>query len=96
MTIPPSDELPLVKMTDGLLHCPACDSMDLMPHGTGGELSCDDCSARCMRYADQCQRCGTRGVFTSEQVGFSAPGQSPKEAPVKLVRECDSCGLRTG
>lgn len=96
MTSTPPEDLPLVRMDDGLLLCPACGSMDLMPEGDAGLLSCDDCGAHCMRYADQCQQCGDRGVFTSEQIAFPAPGQSPKEAASKLVRTCDSCGFTTG
>ncbi|MCW2972907.1 MAG: hypothetical protein JWN72_1180 [Thermoleophilia bacterium] len=88
-------ELPLVKMDAGLLLCPVCGSMDLMPVGSAGELSCDDCGQHSMRYADQCQECGARGVFTSEQVAFPAPGQSPKEAKSRFVRECDNCGFTT-
>lgn len=95
VAIDPSSGLPLVRMDDGLLLCPACGSMDLMPDGGEGRLSCDDCGARSMRYADQCQRCGERGVFTSEQIAFPAPGQSPKEARGRIVRTCDSCGFAT-
>jgi len=94
MTQPPAD-LPLVRMDSGLLLCPGCGSMDLRLDGTDGVLSCDDCGARCARFADQCQECGARGVFTSEQVAFPAPGQSPKEAKSRFVRTCDSCGFTT-
>lgn len=88
-------DLPLVKMDDGLLLCPGCGSFDLMPDGPGGALKCDDCGERSVRYDDQCQRCGARGVFTSEQIAFPAPGQSPREAPSKFVRTCDACGFTT-
>jgi hypothetical protein len=90
-----SDELPLVRMDAGLLLCPGCGSMDLRLAGTEGQLSCDDCDVISVRHADQCQECGVRGVFTSEQIAFPAPGQSPKEAKSKFVRTCDSCGFTT-
>lgn len=81
-----------VRMADGLLHCPHCDSMDLMPEPGGEVLSCDDCGERCARASDQCQRCGKRGVTQVEEIGFSAPGQAPSQAPRKIVKTCDACG----
>lgn len=88
-------DLPLVRMDSGLLLCPGCGSMDLSLVGADGELSCDACEAHCVRYPDQCQECGARGVFTSEQIAFPAPGQSPKETPSRFVRTCDQCGYST-
>lgn len=88
---PSESDLPAVRMADGLLHCPHCDSTDLAL-ASPGVLSCDDCAGRCSRHSDQCQRCGARGVTTVEQVGFSAPGQAPSQAPRKLVSRCDECG----
>jgi hypothetical protein len=92
MSTTPPEELPNVRMEDGLLLCPACGSMDLMPDGADGRLSCEACGAASRRYDDQCPNCGERGLFVSEQVGFSAPGQSPREAPVRIVKTCDACG----
>lgn len=94
MTNAPHDpsDLPLVRMEEGLLLCPGCGSMDLRPTDVAGVLSCDDCDATCAREGDQCPQCGSRGVTQVEVVGFSAPGQSPREAPRKLVRTCDACG----
>lgn len=88
-------DLPDVRMAEGLLHCPHCDSMDLMPE-TQGVLVCDDCGERCLRFSDQCPQCGSRGVTQVEQIGFSAPGQRPSEAPRKIVKQCDSCGYSNG
>lgn len=85
------DQLPDVRMADGLLHCPHCDSMDLRVESPG-VLSCDDCDGRCGRFSDQCPNCGARGVTQTEQIGFSAPGQAPSEAPRKIVKRCDECG----
>jgi predicted ATP-dependent serine protease len=79
-------------MEDGLLLCPACGSMDLMPDGTGGKITCEACGAASMRHSDQCPNCGERGLFVSEQIAFPAPGQSPKEAPSRIVKTCDACG----
>jgi hypothetical protein len=90
-------ELPAVRMADGLLHCPHCDSTDLGLDATvPGVLRCDDCDGCCTRHRDQCQQCGARGVTTVEQVGFSAPGQAPSQAPRKLVSRCDACGWTNG
>lgn len=91
----PLEDLPLVRMDTGLLLCPACGSMDLMPVGAAGELSCDDCDAHCRRRRDQCQECGAPGVFVAEEIAFPAPGQSPKEAKGRTVRTCDACGFTT-
>ena len=91
MTRSPEPDLPDVRIEDGLLHCPHCDSLDLMPESPV-VLSCDDCGERCNRFADQCPQCGARGVTQVEQVGFSAPGQAPSQAPRKIVKRCDSCG----
>lgn len=88
-------DLPDVRMADGLLHCPHCDSLDLMPVEPG-VLSCDDCGKRCGRFSDQCPQCGSRGVTQVEQIGFSAPGQAPSEAPRKIVKRCDACGYSNG
>lgn len=93
MSSDPPENLPLVRMDAGLLLCPTCGSMDLMPDGASGRLLCDDCGAGCTRHADQCQKCGARGVLTSEQVAFPAPGQSPKEAKSRYIRSCDHCGF---
>jgi hypothetical protein len=96
--MPAADEsatLPDVRMEDGLLLCPHCGSYDLRLESPG-LLSCDDCGGRSIRADDQCQRCGARGVTTVEQVGFSAPGQAPSEAPRKLVKRCDACGWTNG
>jgi len=82
-------------MDTGLLLCPTCGSMDLMPEGGDGILSCDDCDARCLRRADQCQECGAPGVFVSEDIPFPAPGQSPREVQGRSVRTCDECGFTT-
>lgn len=95
MTSAENPELPTVKMDKGLLLCPACGSMDLMPIGTAGELSCDDCGQHSMRYTDQCQECGERGVFVSEQIPFPAPGQAPSQVQGRIVRTCDNCGFTT-
>lgn len=84
-------ELPDVRMAEGLLHCPHCDSMDLMPL-EAGLLQCDDCEGRCNRFSDQCPQCGSRGVTKVEEIGFSAPGQAPSQAPRKVVSRCDACG----
>ncbi|MCW2924368.1 MAG: hypothetical protein JWM98_1772 [Thermoleophilia bacterium] len=89
---PGSDALPPVRMDDGLLLCPTCGSMDLSRTDDANVLSCDDCGGQCSRHTDQCPQCGERGVTQVEVVGFSAPGQSPKEAPRKIVSTCDSCG----
>ena len=91
MTTPPHD-LPLVRMDDGLLLCPACGSMDLLPDGPGGRLACEACGAGSRRRDDQCPNCGAPGLFVSEQIAFPAPGQSPKEAPSRTIKECDACG----
>lgn len=85
-------QLPLVVMDDGLLLCPACRSMDLSRTDVTDVLRCDDCGASCQRASDQCPQCGDRNVTQVEEVGFPAPGQSPREAPRKLVRTCGSCG----
>lgn len=89
---PVTTDLPLVRMDDGLLRCPHCDSMDLRLAPEAGQLSCDDCGGRSRRGEDQCPRCGAEGMTQVEQVGFSAPGQAPSEAPRKLVRTCHECG----
>ncbi|MEO6867043.1 MAG: hypothetical protein ABI200_03395 [Gaiellales bacterium] len=86
----PAPLLP-VRMGDGLLRCPHCDSYDLMP-AEPGVLVCDDCSGRCSKFSDQCPECGERGVTQLETIGFSAPGQRPSEAPRKIVKRCDACG----
>lgn len=88
-------DLPNVRMADGLLHCPHCDSTDLMPE-SANVLSCDDCHGRCGRFTDQCPECGSRGVTQLEQIGFSAPGQAPSQAPRKIVKRCDACGWSNG
>lgn len=87
-----TSELPLVLMDDGLLLCPSCKSMDLRLADEPGQLSCDACGARSRRGEDQCPKCGSEGMTQVEQVGFSAPGQAPSEAPRKLVRTCNVCG----
>lgn len=86
-----ADDLPVVRMADGLLYCPHCDSTDLGVDSPG-VLICDDCSQRCLRVDDQCQQCGARGVTQIEEIGFSAPGQAPSQAPRKIVKRCDACG----
>lgn len=91
----PAAELPDVRMSDGLLYCPHCDSTDLRMQSPG-VISCDDCGGLCVRADDQCQQCGSRGVTQVEEVGFSAPGQAPSEAPRKLVKRCDACGWTNG
>ncbi len=90
-TMTGSSDLPLVRMADGLLHCPHCDSTDIRLESPG-VISCDDCGGRSRRTEDQCQQCGAPGVTTVEEVAFSAPGQAPSEAPRKLVKRCDACG----
>lgn len=87
--------LPDVRMVDGALRCPHCDSADLRLESPG-VLSCDDCAGRSTRADDQCPFCSERGVTTVEQIGFSAPGQAPSEAPRKLVKRCDACGWTNG
>jgi ribosomal protein L37AE/L43A len=82
-------------MTDGLLLCPNCGSTDLSRTDQTGVFACDDCGSSCRRTDDQCPQCGAVGVTQVEQIGFSAPGQSPREAPRKLVRTCDECGYTT-
>lgn len=84
-----------VRMDDGLLHCPHCNSMDMMPE-SASVLICDDCGKRCSRHNDQCPRCGERGVTFVEEIGFSAPGQAPSQAPRKIVKRCDACGWTNG
>lgn len=88
----PADDLPTVRMDDGLLLCPSCGSMDLMPAGGDGHLSCEACGAQSRRFNDQCPNCGARGLFVTEQIAFPAPGQSPREAPSRTIKECDACG----
>ena len=87
-------DLPLVRIADGLLRCPHCDSYDLMPV-RDQVLACDDCHRECARFADQCVNCGARGAVLQEVLGRSAPGQRPSEAPRKLVTVCESCGYTT-
>ena len=70
MTDADATQLPDVRMRDGILHCPHCDSSDLRLESPG-IVSCDDCGGRSVRADDQCQQCGARGVTTVEQVGFS-------------------------
>ncbi len=88
----PPERLPTVRMDDGLLLCPTCGSLDLMPDGKDGRLSCEACGAASMRHDDQCPSCGARGLFVSEQIAFPAPGQSPREAPSRTIKSCDACG----
>lgn len=75
--------------------CPGCESLDLMPDGSPQLLVCESCGKRCERYTDQCQQCGARGTTVAELVSFPAPGQSPKEAPIRTERRCDVCGYRS-
>jgi RNA polymerase subunit RPABC4/transcription elongation factor Spt4 len=93
-----TSDLPTVLMDDGLLLCPACRSMDLSlaAGGATGELVCEACGASSRRGIDQCPQCGAEGMTTVEQVGFSAPGQAPSQAPRKLVRSCQACGYSNG
>lgn len=91
-----TSDLPLVRMDEGLLRCPACDSTELRLGDQAGTLACDDCGALSRRGEDQCPKCGAEGMTTVEQVGFSAPGQAPSEAPRKLVRTCQQCGYSNG
>jgi len=85
-------DLPAVKLHEGLLHCPACDSMDLRMTETTDVLACDDCGAKCARHDDQCPQCGERGMTQTEVTAFPAPGQAPSQAPSRMVRRCDHCG----
>lgn len=80
-----------VRMADGLLHCPHCDSYDLDVESPG-ILVCEDCGKRCSRFDDQCPECGEREVTIAEVVGMRAPGQAPSQAPRRLVKTCAACG----